>query len=459
MATTPFRSVDPATEELLQEFEPLDGAALEARVARAEHTFAEGRHGDLSDRTGPLRDAAELLESGAAAYGRLITQEMGKPVEEAEAEVEKCAWLCRHYADRADDYLADETVATDHDRTRVRHRPLGPVLAVMPWNFPFWQVFRFAAPALAAGNVVLLKHAPNVPQCALAVQGVFRRAGFPEGAFQNLFVDADRVGDLLGDPRVRGVTLTGSVEAGRAVAREAGSRVKKTVLELGGSDPFVVMPSADLDRALEDGVAARTRNNGQSCIAAKRFVLHEEIADEFVDRLVGRIEALEVGSPLDTSVDVGPLAREDLRDRLDRQVRETVDAGARLLAGGGVPDRPGWFYEPAVLDRVPDGSPAATEELFGPAVAVFRVPDARTAVERANRTRFGLGASAWTRDPDERELFLDGLEAGTVAINAMVASDPRVPFGGVKASGYGRELGRRGIREFTNVQTVHLNEG
>ena len=450
-----FRSVNPATEETLQTFEPLDGPGLEAALAGSAHAWRRHRRTSLADRVDRLRECAELLERGAKAYGRLMTQEMGKPLEQAVAEVEKCAWLCRHYADRGPDYLADEEIDTGFDRTRVRYRPLGPVLAVMPWNFPFWQVFRFAAPALVAGNTALLKHAPNVPQCALAIEGIFNRAGFGEGVFQNLYLETDRVSDVLEDPRVRAATVTGSVAAGRAVAAEAGRRGKKVVLELGGSDPFVVMPDADLEETLETAVAARVQNSGQSCIAAKRFVVHEAVADAFTRGLVERMEALSVGDPLEASTDVGPLAREDLRDELARQVRETVEAGARVLAGGGVPDRRGWYHEPTVLAEVPDGSPAAREELFGPVASLFPVADAEEAVERANDTPFGLGASVWTRDEVHRELFLEEIEAGTVAVNGMVASDPRVPFGGVKASGHGRELGRRGVREFVNVQAVH----
>ncbi len=453
---TPFRSENPATGETLQTFEPLDGDALEERLERAGRAFRELRDAPLSGRAERMERAAEILEDGEQAYARLMTLEMGKPVDQAAAEVRKCAWVCRHYAEHAEAYLSAEEVEADADRTFVRYRPLGPVLAVMPWNYPFWQVFRFAAPALMAGNVGLLKHAPNVPQCAVAVEGVFRKAGFPEGAFQNLFLEEDRVADVLADDRVRAATLTGSTGAGRAVAAEAGRRVKKTVLELGGSDPFVVMPSADLEAALETAVRARIQNSGQSCIAAKRFVVHRRVADAFTRGLVERMDGLEVGDPQSSDTDVGPLAREDLRRRLHRQVTESLDAGAERLLGGEPPEGPGWFYPPTVLASVPEGAPARTEELFGPAAVVLRADGADEAVELANETDFGLGAAVWTGDDAERSLFLDRIEAGVVAVNGMVASDPRVPFGGVKASGYGRELGRHGIREFVNVQTVHL---
>jgi len=451
-----FESVNPATEERLESYESLDAEGLEARLARAEEAAARQRRTDPAERAACLERAAELLDQGAGAYGRLMSLEMGKPLDQAVAEVEKCAWVCRHYAEHGAAALADEIVQTEADESRVRYRPLGPVLAIMPWNYPFWQVFRFAAPALMAGNVGLLKHAPNVPQCALAIEGVLRRAGFPEGAFQNLFLEVEQVEAALADPRVRAATLTGSVGAGSAVAAAAGRSLKKTVLELGGSDPFVVTPSADVEAAVETAVRARCQNNGQSCIAAKRFVLVGEIADEFRDAMVARFESLEVGDPLREGTEVGPLAREDLRDELARQVSGSVEAGARLLAGGEAPDRPGWFYRPAILSEIPREAPAYGQELFGPVAALFRTPDLEAAIEIANDSEFGLGAAIWTRDADERDRFLDRIEAGVVAVNGMVASDPRLPFGGVKRSGYGRELGRHGIREFVNVQTVNV---
>ncbi|HKK08543.1 MAG TPA: NAD-dependent succinate-semialdehyde dehydrogenase [Gemmatimonadota bacterium] len=453
-----FESVNPATGESLQSFDAISEAGLEQRLARAWEAYRSGRGTSYEERAERLLRAADLLEGGARSFGRLMTLEMGKPLAQAVAEAEKCAWVCRHYAEHGADDLADEPVGTDVPRSFVRYEPLGPVLAIMPWNFPFWQVFRFAAPALMAGNVGLLKHAPNVPQCALAIEGVFRRAGFPEGAFQNLFVETDRVPGILADRRVRAATVTGSVRAGSAVASEAGRNVKKVVLELGGSDPFIVMPSADLDAALDTAVRARTQNNGQSCIAAKRFIVAREVYEAFRDGLVERFEALRCGDPLEEETDIGPLAREDLLDRLDRQVHDTVRAGARLLAGGAVPDRDGWFYAPTILEGIPEGSPGRDEELFGPVACLFQVSDARSAVRLANDSSYGLGAAAWTRDPEERRLFIDELEAGGIAIDGMTASDPRLPFGGVKDSGHGRELGRQGIREFVNVKSVKIHD-
>ena len=449
-----FRSVNPATGEELETREPIGDVELGELVRRADSTFASFRGRTFAERGELLRSVAEILEEESEELGRLMTREMGKPLDQATSEAEKCAWVCRHYADHGEEYLADEPVETEARRSFVRSEPVGPILAVMPWNFPFWQLFRHAAPALMAGNVVLLKHAPTVPGCARAIEELFERAGFPEGAVQNLYVEEEQVADLLEDPRVRAATLTGSVPAGKAVASEAASRVKKTVLELGGSDPFVVLPSADLDAAVETAVRARVQNSGQSCIAAKRMVLHEEIADEFRRRFTERMESLVVGDPADPATDVGPLAAEHVLRDLDRQVRETVDAGAEALCGGTPLDRDGYWYPPTVLDGVPIDSPAYREELFGPVASLFEVPDLDAAIRLANDTDFGLGASAWTRDEEEQERLIRDLEAGVVFVNEMVKSDPRLPFGGVKESGYGRELGRAGIREFVNVKTV-----
>ena len=399
-----------------------------------------------------------MRSSEKGDFGRLMTVEMGKPVRSAVQEAEKCAWVCRYYAETAARHLADEEVGTNATRSFVRYQPLGAVLAVMPWNFPFWQVFRFAAPALMAGNVGLLKHASNVPQCALAIEDIFRRAGFPEGAFQTLLVGSDAVGRIIADPRVAAVTLTGSEPAGRQVAGEAGKNIKKTVLELGGSDPFIVMPSADMDEAASTAVKARTINNGQSCIAAKRFIVHQEIYDEFERRLVAAMEALKVGDPLDEATEIGPLATRQIAEDIDDQVRRSVGAGARVLTGGRRLERAGFYYAPTVLTDIPKDSPAYTEEFFGPVALLFRVRDIGEAIRLANDTTFGLGSSAWTNDARERERFIDEIEAGCVFVNGMVASDPRLPFGGVKASGYGRELSAHGIREFVNVKTVWVKE-
>jgi succinate-semialdehyde dehydrogenase/glutarate-semialdehyde dehydrogenase len=386
-----------------------------------------------------------------------MTAEMGKPIGAAEAEAAKCAWVCRYYAENAEDFLADETgPEEDGRRSLVRFQPLGVVLAVMPWNFPFWQVFRFAAPALAAGNIGLLKHASNVPGCALAIEEILLEAGFPAGAFQALLIGSDRVEGVLSDPRVRAATLTGSDPAGRAVAAVAGSQLKKTVLELGGSDPFVVLEDADVEEAARIGVRARTINNGQSCIAAKRFVVVEDVWDTFLERFLEGMRALRVGDPADPATDVGPLATEAIREELHDQVQASVRAGGRLLLGGRPLDGAGWFYPPTVLVDVPAGAPARTEELFGPVATLIRVAGPEEALSVANETDYGLGSSVWTRDAREIQRFTDGLEAGSVFVNGMVASDPRLPFGGIKRSGYGRELAREGMREFLNVKTVSL---
>ena len=404
--------------------------------------------------------AAEILETERESFGRLMTTEMGKPLRAAIEETMKCALTCRFYAGEAEKILADEVVAgTNATRSYIHYQPLGAVLAVMPWNFPFWQVFRFAAPALMAGNVGLLKHASNVPQCALAIEDVLRRAGFAEGVFQSLLIGSDKVGRVIDDPRVAAVTLTGSEMAGRDVASRAGGQLKKTVLELGGSDPFIVMPSADLEAAAQTAVKARTINNGQSCVAAKRFIVHEQIYDEFTRRFVERMAALKIGDPMDETTDVGPLATIDILETLDEQVQKSVAAGGRVLTGGNRLNRPGNFYAPTILEDIPEDSPAHREEMFGPVALLFRARDIAEAIRIANDTTFGLGSSAWTNDAAERARFIEEIEAGLVFINSMVASDPRLPFGGVKHSGYGRELSACGIREFVNIKTIWIKDG
>jgi succinate-semialdehyde dehydrogenase/glutarate-semialdehyde dehydrogenase len=449
-------SINPATGQTTGTYEEIDEPTLEARLEAAERTFGEWSRVAFDERAGLMAAAARVLDQDARSLGRLMTREMGKPFAAAIAEARKCAWVCRYYAENAERFLADEDVETDASRSWVAFQPIGPVLAVMPWNFPFWQVFRFAAPALMAGNVGLLKHASNVPACALAIEDVFRRAGFPDGAFQTLMIGSGRVESVIADRRIRAVTLTGSEPAGAAVAAAAGKQIKKTVLELGGSDPFVVMPSADFDRAVETAVKARTVNNGQSCIAAKRFIVHEDIADRFERAFIERMRALRVGDPMEEDTDIGPLATESIRADLHEQVRASVAAGARLVLGGEIPDGDGWFYPPTVLVDIPDGCPAADDELFGPVASIFRVPDLDGAIERANATSFGLGSAAWTNDEDEQRRFIHDLDAGCVFINDMVASDPRLPFGGVGRSGYGRELSRYGILEFVNIRTISI---
>ena len=449
-------SLNPYTGKVLREFEQDSDEALERKLHLAEERAQSHRKVAFGERARMMLRAAEILEQEKQRFGELMTLEMGKPLKAAIQEAEKSAFGCRYYAENAERFLADEEARTSASRSFVRYQPIGPVLAVMPWNFPFWQVFRFAAPALMAGNVGLLKHASNVPQCALAIEEIFRKAGFPEGVFQTLLIGTDRVERVIADPRVAAVTLTGSVGAGSSVAAAAGKRIKKTVLELGGSDPFIVMPSADLEKAAATAVQARVINNGQSCIAAKRFIAHEQIYDQFTRKFVERMAALKVGDPMDPATDVGPLATEDVLRGLEEQVNQTVRMGARVLLGGKRLDGPGNFYAPTALAELPAGSPACDDELFGPVASMFRARDMADAIRIANNSPFGLGACAWTNDVSEQEMFIDGIESGLAFVNAMVASDPRIPFGGVKQSGYGRELSHHGIREFVNAKTVSV---
>jgi succinate-semialdehyde dehydrogenase/glutarate-semialdehyde dehydrogenase len=450
-------TINPATGELLKSFEPLAEAAVESKLALAAATFPEFRALPFSLRAGMMSRAAEILENEKDELGRVMTTEMGKTLRSAVDEAAKCAWACRYYAENAERFLADEIVETPARRSYVRYQPLGVVLAVMPWNFPFWQVFRFIAPSLMAGNVGLLKHASNVPQCALKIEEIMRRAGFPEGAFQTLLIGSRQVEAVLADPRVAAATLTGSEGAGVEVGVSAARRIKKVVLELGGSDPFIVMPSANLEQAVTWAVKARLINNGQSCIAAKRFIVAEPIADEFERCFAAKMQSVVIGDPMDAKTDLGPLSSAGALEDLQKDVDATVKAGARLVIGGQPLKRPGAFYPPTILTDIPKDSPGYREELFGPVACVFRAKDLTDAIRIANDTRFGLGASAWTNDPAEEERFVNELEAGLVFINKMVASDPRLPFGGVKWSGHGRELGVHGIREFTNIKTVWID--
>jgi succinate-semialdehyde dehydrogenase/glutarate-semialdehyde dehydrogenase len=452
-------TINPTTGELLKVFEPLSDEEVDEKISLAARTFSEYRHTSFVDRRRLMLRAAEILENEKETFGRLMTLEMGKTVRSAVDEAVKCASGCRYYAENAERFLADEIVETPAARSFIRYQPLGPILAVMPWNFPFWQVFRFIAPGLMAGNVGLLKHASNVPQCALAIEDILLRAGFPKGVFQTLLIGSQKVDRILNDPRVMAATLTGSERAGIEVGVGAAKRIKKVVLELGGSDPFIVMPSANLEEATTTAVKARIVNNGQSCIAAKRFIVAEQIADQFERKFVSKMEALRLGDPFKEDTELGPLATKDGVSDLDADVQKTVAAGARLLTGGKAIDRPGNFYAPTVLTNVPRNSPAYREELFGPVASLFRVRDIEGAISLANDTRFGLGASAWTNGPEERERFINELDAGMVFINKMVASDPRLPFGGIKQSGHGRELGPYGIREFTNAKTVWVEAG
>ncbi|MFN2530027.1 MAG: NAD-dependent succinate-semialdehyde dehydrogenase [Pyrinomonadaceae bacterium] len=451
-------SINPTTGETLKTFSALNAYEIEERLESAAAAFRNHRRTSFAYRSERMMKAAEILEREKHEFGRLMTAEMGKPIKAAIGEAEKCAWVCRYYAENAEAHLRDLLVHTNARKSFVRFQPLGPVLAVMPWNFPFWQVFRFAAPALMAGNVGLLKHASNVPQCALAIEGIFLRAGFPPGCFQTLLIGADAVESVLSDKRVVAATLTGSEPAGRSIAGISGSEIKTTVLELGGSDPFIVMPSADLERSVTTAVKARTINNGQSCIAAKRFIVASEIYDDFERRFVDEMKRLRVGDPMEESTDIGPLATPQIVNDLHKQVQKAVAGGARVLTGGNKLQRAGNFYEPTVLVDIDQQAPVSCEEIFGPVAMLFRVKNIDEAIDLANATTFGLGSSAWTTVVEEHNRFIDDIEAGCVFINGMVASDPRLPFGGIKNSGYGRELAEFGIREFVNIKTVWISD-
>jgi len=454
----PIATINPATGETLRTFEPQTDAQVDGKIARAAAAFRSYRRTPHRQRADWMLRAAQILEDEQEALGRLMTLEMGKLLKAGREEAVKCAWGCRYYAENAQRFLADEPAQSTATESFVHYQPLGLILAVMPWNFPFWQVFRLAAPALMAGNVVLLKHASNVPQCALAIEDIIQRAGFPDGVFHTLLIGSSQVQRVLEDPRVAGVSLTGSEHAGRQVAGVAGKELKKAVLELGGSDPFIVTASADLEAAIETAVKARIVNSGQSCIAAKRFIVFDQIADAFERAFTDRMKSLKVGDPLDPATEIGPLSTRDVLNDLAEQVRQTVAKGAKVLAGGTILDRAGNYYAPTVLANIPKESPAYSDELFGPVASVFRVPDIDEAIRLANDTSFGLGSSVWTNDPAERARFIDDIEAGQVFVNGMVVSDPRLPFGGVKHSGFGRELGAYGIREFVNVKTVWIND-
>jgi succinate-semialdehyde dehydrogenase/glutarate-semialdehyde dehydrogenase len=454
-----FRSINPATGQVLTEFPAHTAAEVEQRLARASEAAPRWRATAVAERAAMVRRLGELLEAEQERLGRMMTLEMGKPIRAAIDEAAKCAVACRYYADRGPSFVADQPVEDEGHRSFIAYDPLGVVLAVMPWNFPFWQAIRFMAPAFVAGNVGLLKHASNVPQCALELEALVRRAGAPDGVFQTLLIGSNGVAGVLSDPRVAAATLTGSEGAGSSVASIAGKHIKPTVLELGGSDPFIVMPSADLDRAVETAVKARTINNGQSCIAAKRFIVHESIFDRFLRRFTEGMQALRVGDPIDPSTQLGPLASAKQAEELEEQVARSVAAGARLVWGGKRNGTATAFFPATVLTDIPEGSPAWSEELFGPVGCVYRARDVNDAVRIANATRFGLGASAWTNDAAEQEAFVRRIDSGSVFVNDMVASDPRFPFGGVKASGYGRELSDLGLREFTNIKTVRIRTG
>jgi len=451
-----LQSINPATEEVLDTFEEFSSDRLDQALDRSVRAFDDWRHVSFDERSRLMRGAAGHLRGQKERLAGLITAEMGKPIVEAEAEIEKCAWNCEFYAENAKRFLASQRVDSNATESYVAFEPLGPVLAIMPWNFPFWQVIRFAAPALMAGNAALLKHASNVSQCALAIEETFRSAGFPDGCFQTLLASGQQTEALIDDPRIRAVTLTGSDSTGSKVGAASGRALKKSVLELGGSDPFVVLVDADVAAAAEAGVRARNQNTGQSCIAAKRFIVVETVADEFEQRFIDGVAHLKVGDPLQRKTQIGPLARGDLRDDLEEQVRRSVDEGAHLALGGHGMEGRGYFYAPTVLTGVTAEMTAAREETFGPVAAVMRARDTDEAISIANQTPFGLGASLWSRDIDRARSLAKEVQAGSVFINGMVASDPRLPFGGIKRSGFGRELSEFGIQEFVNIQTVWI---
>ncbi|WP_319478273.1 NAD-dependent succinate-semialdehyde dehydrogenase [Marispirochaeta aestuarii] len=461
-----IRSVNPSTGRLIKEFTPLTEQEIEIKLSQAADCFREYRRFSFEERAGLMFKAADLLETRRDDYAGLISAEMGKTIRDSRAEVEKSAWVCRYYADNAAAFMADEMVATEAKQSFVRYQPIGPVLAVMPWNYPFWQVFRFAAPALMAGNVGLLKHASNVPQSALEIERIFLQAGFPEGAFQTLLVPAGRIADLTADPRIKAATLTGSEAAGASLAANCGGNLKKTVLELGGSDPYIVLPDADMEKAVATATRARLVNNGQACIAAKRFILHHEIADDFLNRLIAEYGKIRVGDPADESTDLGPLVSSQALEEIRDQVAQCVAQGGTIAFGGNPEDLEtykdpdlsgGYYYPPTIITGLTQDAPISKQEIFGPVAMVFRARDLDEAIEIANATEFGLGASAWTGNPENAERLINEIEAGNVFINSMVKSDPRLPFGGIKTSGYGRELSALGLREFTNIKTVWVD--
>jgi acyl-CoA reductase-like NAD-dependent aldehyde dehydrogenase len=449
-------SINPATEEILGSYRLHSKEQIEAALQQSQKAFAEWRTRPMAVRTVMMKEAAKYLRQNKNKFAALMTQEMGKPIVESEGEIEKCAWNCDYYAEHAARYLQQEPRVSSASESYIQYMPLGTILAIMPWNYPFWQVFRFAAPALMAGNTAVLKHASNVPQCALAIEEVFREAGFPEGVFQSLFVPGSHTARLIKHPTVAAVTLTGSETAGSQTAACAGRALKKTVLELGGSDPFIVLADADLNLTLKASTMARFQNTGQSCIAAKRFIIVESVFEEFVDRFIKAVQALKAGDPMDYSTHIGPLARAEFIEDIERQVRESVLQGAQIAVGGNRLNQKGYYFEPTILTDVTPDMPAGSEELFGPVAAVIKVKDTEEAIEMANRTPFGLGSSLWTADVEAAKRFACRIEAGQVFINGLVRSDPRLPFGGIKRSGYGRELSDFGIREFVNIQTVWI---
>ena len=452
----PHTSLNPSTNQLIQTYASWDSSRLKQALEKTRRAQQAWAQTSFSQRAEVLRNAAMQLRAQRDRYATLITQEMGKPLREARAEVEKCTTVCDYYAQHGEEFMRAEPVNSEASKSYIAHHPLGVVLAVMPWNFPFWQAFRAAAPALMAGNALLLKHAPNVPQCALAIEAIFRECGLPDGVFASLMIEVEQVADVIASPHVHAVTLTGSEAAGRKVAALAGQHLKKCVLELGGSDPFIVLHDADLELAVNMAIASRFMNCGQSCIAAKRFIVVPQIADEFLRELKTRVEALRLGDPMDDATQIGPMARLDLRDTLHKQVSDSIAQGAVAVTGCKPAEREGFFYQPSILDRVTTDTRAWHEELFGPVATVIRAASEADALRIANETRFGLGSSIWSKDTARAEQLAAHIQAGSTFINGMVKSDPRLPFGGVKASGYGRELSRLGMHEFVNAKTVWI---
>lgn len=452
-----MKTIDPATEDTLQKYDKMDESELEKIVDKAVEAQKKWRETTFDERSGLLHDVADQLEKSKEEYSELMAREMGKPLAQGVAEIEKCSWVCNYYADNARQFLEEQDITTDASRSYVTFNPLGTVLSIMPWNFPFWQLYRFAAPALMAGNAAILKHASNVPGCAKAIEEVMHRGGIPEDLFRTVIVDSDHIQPVIDHPGIAAVTLTGSTPAGKAVASQAGGSIKKTVLELGGSDPYLVLEDADIAQTAETCVTSRLINSGQSCIAAKRFIIVEDVFEEFLDKFVEGMSKKKIGSPFDEDTDIGPMAREDLRDDIHRQVQESIEMGAECIIGGEIPDREGWFYPPTVLTNVSKEMPAYNEELFGPVASVIKVRNEEEAVRVANDTNFGLGAAVFSEDVDRAEkIAAEKLEAGCCFVNDFVKSDPRLPFGGVKDSGYGRELAHFGIKEFVNIKTVYI---
>ncbi len=453
-----IQSINPYNNQLIGEYEELSERDLEVAIGKSDRAFLRWRQTPFSERAKLMLNCAELLDEKVEFLAEVITREMGKIKRESIAEIKKCAWVCRYYAENSDTFLKDEMLPVTEAESYITYDPLGIVLAIMPWNFPFWQVFRFAAPNIMAGNVGLLKHASNVPQCALEIEKIFLEADFPEYVFQSLLIKSDKVSKVIDDPRIKAVTLTGSDATGRKVAERAGKNIKKLVLELGGSDPFIVLADADLDSAIKTGVKARMINCGQSCIAAKRFILDKKIANDYLEGYLKYFQQLSLGDPWDEITDVGPMARDDLRKELDDQVKKSVSYGAKIIYGGNTSDLSGFFYMPTILENVRQGMPAFDEELFGPVAPFIVVDDVNEAIRMANNSLFGLGASLWTRDIEQARIWARQIESGSVFVNSMVASHPMVPFGGIKCSGYGRELSHLGIREFMNIKSVWINK-